>query len=350
MFMFSSQSQNRPGKCAFWLAVLVFFSWGGGSARAAELAGGTLTVVRDTETADCPDESALASATLALGTPPADRAEGVTVNVVFQKDAFGYGALVTTTGNEGGLREVRKPGPTCAALAEAVSVVLAVVFDLAPREEGAVPEAPRPAPPVVVAPAAPPRVDTPPPARPRPPSRSARGPELGFGVGAHGAVSYGLLGAAAAGAVSGALRPSLGRWELGVGVLGAPNRAATYIERTVYVSMVAGRLTGCGWLFPSRSRPDVGLCAGLLLGRLRARGDGFDEDAPPVSNAWLAFEGGAAARFPVTPNFALRLGISLLVPSRRQTFTVTRAGRPEAAFRSTAAAGLLELGPELRFP
>jgi hypothetical protein len=163
-------------------------------------------------------------------------------------------------------------------------------------------------------------------------------------------VSYGLLGAAPAGAIAGAFRPSLGRWELGAGVLGAPKRAAEYIGRVVYVSVVAGRLTACGWLFPSRSRPDLALCAGLLLGSIRARGNGFVEDAPPVSNVWLAAEAGAAARFPVTPNVALRLGISLLVPAQRQSYTVTRGGLPETAFENSLAAGLFELGPELRFP
>jgi hypothetical protein len=80
---------------------------------------------------------------------------------------------------------------------------------------------------------------------------------------------------------------------------------------------------------------------------MRARGDGFDRDAPVVTDAWFAAEAGAAGRFPLTPNVALRFGISLIVPSRSQEYTVAGAG---TAFESSPAAGLLEAGPELRFP
>jgi hypothetical protein len=350
MFNLPSGVQNLRKKLPALLAFSLLFWGGGGPLQAAELAGGTLTVVRDAEAADCPDDAALANATLSLGTPPAERAEGIAVRVVFQRDAFGYGALVTTTGSQAGVREIRKPGPTCAPAAEAVSVVLAVLFDLAPLEEGGV-AAPPPAP--APSPAPPkPRLDARPAPRPSPPApRPAAppdaGPALRVGIGAQAGLSYGLLGAAPVVAVSGALRASIGRWELGAGALGAPNRAVDYLGRAVYVSVVAGRLAGCGWLFPSRDRPDVALCAGALLGRLRARGDGFDRDAPVAADLWLAYEAGAVGRLPLTQNIALRLGISVLVPSRSQSYEVAGAG---TAFESSPAAGLLELGPELRFP
>jgi hypothetical protein len=306
-----------------------------------------LAVARDAETADCPDEAALGLATLALGTPPATRAEGVNVSVVFQRDAFGYGALVTTTGSQGGVREIRKQGPTCAALAEAVAVVLAVLFDLAPPEQAPVAGSPAPlAPPEP--PQAPPPKATP---APRPPPREAppRAParELSVGIGAQGGITYGLLGAAPAFAVSGALRGGIGRWELSAGALWAPNRTVEYLGGVVHVSVLAGRLGGCAWLLPSRARPDLALCAGVLLGRVRGLGEGFDEPRPAANDLWFAAEAGASARFPLVSKLALRLGISLVVPSRTQRFTVARA---DVAYRSSPAAGLLELGPELRFP
>jgi hypothetical protein len=347
MFLFPSRLQNlrqeSPALRAFALFFLVCLS----PAQAADFAGGTLTVGRDAETADCPDETALGAATLALGRPPAERTEGVAVTVVFQRDAFGYGAIVTTTGSQAGVRELRKPGPSCAILAEAVSVVLAVLFDLAPPEEPRVDDTPAPAPPPAPAPAPLSRLDArAPSAPPREPARR-RPSELSVGIGAHGAAGYGLLGAAPVGAVTGAIRGGIGRWELGAGVLGAPNRAVEHIGGAVYVSVVAGRLVGCGWLLAARLRPDLAFCAGLLLGRLRARGDGFDDDAPVVHDAWFAAEAAAAGRFPLTANVALRLGISLIVPSRSQRYTVAGGG---TAFQSSPAAGLLEAGPELRFP
>jgi hypothetical protein len=351
MFILPSGPQKIRRKGPAFLAFALFFLVFGSPLQAAEFAGGTLTVVRDAETADCPDEAALGAATLALGRPPAERTEPVTVSVVFQRDAFGYGAIITTAGSQAGVREIRKPGPACATVAEAVSVVLAVLFDLAPPEERTVQGTPEPEAPPASAPAPaplpPPRSEAPARPAPRRERPRPRPRELSFALGAHGAASYGLLGAAPVGAATGALRGGIGRWELGAGALGAPNRAVEHIGRLVYVSVVAGRLVGCGWLFAARRRADVAVCTGVLLGRLRARGEGFDSDAPVVRNAWFALEAGAAGRLPLTSNLALRVGISLIVPSRSQEYTVAGAG---TAFQSTPAAGLVEAGPELRFP
>jgi hypothetical protein len=321
-----------------------------GSAQAAGFAGGTLTVVRDAETADCPDEATLAAATLALGRSPASQTQGIAVSVVFQRDAFGYGAIVTTTGTQSGVRELRKPGPSCATLAEAVRVVLAVLFDLAPPEQPAAWDGPAGPPPPRPGPVPPPTSNGPEQRVPRQEPATVRGPRVTVGVGAQGAGGYGLLGAAPVGAVTGAVRVGIGRWELGAGALGAPNRAVEYIDGVVYVSMVAGRLVGCGWLFSSRTRPHLGFCGGVLLGRMRARGNGFDLDAPVATDAWFAAEAGVAARMPLTANLAFRFGISLIVPSRSQRYTVRLEATPRTAFRSSPAAGLLEVGPELRFP
>jgi hypothetical protein len=314
-------------------------------AHASELAGGRLAVVRDAETLDCPDDATLADTTLALGTPPATQAQGLEIRVVFQRDAFGFGALISTS-RAPGVRELRKPGPSCAPLAEAVSVVLAVLFDLAPPGEPPVSEAPIAAPPPERAPAAPPRSEPAPQIAPVPKPRVVRGPNVFLGIGVQGVGAYGLLGAAPVGGVSGALRGGLERWELSAGALWAPNRTVAYPPGVVHVSVLAGRLGACAWLFPSRARPDVALCAGLLLGSVRGRGEGFDQDLPAASDLWFAGEAGAVARIPIASKLALRLGISVVVPSRPQRFAVVGAGM---AFRSSPAAGLLEVGPELRF-
>jgi hypothetical protein len=352
MIIAPSSRQRLRRKCAALLAFTPFFLMLGAPAQAADFAGGTLTVVRDAETADCPDEATLAAATLALGRSPADHTGGIAVSVVFQRDAFGYGAIVTTAGTQAGVRELRKPGPSCATLAEAVRVVLAVLFDLAPPEQPAAGDGPAPPPPPPPSSGlvSPPTSNGPEQRVPRQEPATLRRPRVTVGVGAQGAGGYGLLGAAPVGAVTGAVRVGIGRWELGAGALGAPNRAVEYIDGVVYVSMVAGRLVGCGWLFSSRTRPDLGLCGGVLLGRMRARGNGFDLDAPVATDAWFAAEAGVAARMPLTANLAFRFGISLIVPSRSQQYTVRLEATPRTAFRSSPAAGLLEVGPELRFP
>jgi hypothetical protein len=83
-----------------------------------------------------------------------------------------------------------------------------------------------------------------------------------------------------------------------------------------------------------------------LLGLVRGLGEGFDEPLPAANELWIAGEAGAASRWPLVSNLALRFGISAVIPSRTQRFTVIRGG---TAFKSSPAAVLLELGPELRF-
>jgi hypothetical protein len=215
--------------------------------------------------------------------------------------------------------------------------VLAVLFDLNPRETGTV---------------APPRV-TPPTPAPEPPA--APPPRAGteqprqsasIGIAVSGGAAYGLLGSALVGTLSGAVRPRLGHFELALGGLWAPNRSVDYPPGRVLMSLLAGRIQGCAWLRPDVARPDLGLCAGLLAGSLRASGDGYLYDFP-VSNAWFAFEASGEARLPLSRNAALQLSISLAVPTRQQSFTVENAG---VAAESSPVAGLLGVGPELRFP
>lgn len=319
--------------------------FGAASARASDLAGGTLRVTRSETAADCPDDITLQSSTLALGTvPPAPSSDPLNVDIDFERDEDGYVARIRTSGRSEGVREVRKPGNTCAPLAEAVSVVLAVVFDLLPPEPG--PQAPGPEAPPEPTPVAPPPAK---PAPPLPPPERARetrpGTEFSFGVAAQGGLAYGLLGDALVGAVSLGVRPRFGRFDIGIGGLWAPNRTIEYLDGTVSVSVWSARIGACGWLNPSVLKPDLAACLGFLVGSLNGSGEDFDEPGN-ASDLWLAFEAGAAGRVPLARNWALRLGISALIPTRQQSFEIRGGG---TAFESSPAAVLLELGPEWRF-
>lgn len=306
-------------------------------ARASDLGGGTLSVVRRDAAGDCPDDVELRSSTLALGTlPPAAPAEPLNVEVTFAREEGAYVARILTSGSTEGVREIRKEDPNCASLAEAVSLVLAVVFDLSPPE-------PAPIAPVPVPPPPPPAETTPSPA---PPAPKAPAQPFSLGVVVQGAASFGLLGDALVGALSVAVRPRWGHWEIAPGVLWAPGRTVEYLEGSVDVSLLSARLEACGWLSASRRRPDVALCLGFFAGALRGAGEDY-QDAHPATDAWFAFEAGAAGRWPISAKWALRLGISALIPTRDQAFAVNGAGN---AFESSPAAFLGELGPELSFP
>lgn len=311
------------------------------SARGSELAGGKLVVHRTPEAADCPDEAALTQSTLALGTLPAAAEQPLDLEVSFRREPAGYAAEVRASGRTEGLREVTKEGATCTPLAEAVSVVLAVLLDLTPREA-------KPAPPTPPAPAAPPPVagatrSTQPSS---PAARHAPSEPLTFGAGLQGGAAYRLVGDGVAPTISGLVRSRPGRWEVLVGALWAPHGSADYLEHTIQMSLLSAKLGGCAWLRRSRTELDAALCAAFLVGNLRAQGKGFPTDVP-ASNAWFAVDAGLAGRFAFTRNWALRLEISAIVPTRQQTYTVAFT---EGGFETSPVAGLFELGPELTFP
>lgn len=312
------------------------------SASASELAGGTLVVHRTAEAADCPDEAALAASTLALGTLPPAAPTPLNLEVTFRREQAGYSAEVQASGRTEGVREVTKEGATCAPLAEAVSVVLSVLLDLSPRDT-----TPAPAPPPLAAPPKAPGESANQRAEPR---ATASAPEptepLGFAAGIQGGVAYRLVGDGVAPTVSALLRSRLERWELYAGALWAPSGSADYLEHTIQMSLLSAKLGGCAWLRRSRHRADAALCASFLAGSLRAQGKGFPSDVP-ASDAWFAFGAGLDGRLPVARKWALRLEISLIVPTRRQTYTVAFT---EGGFETSPVSGLLELGPELTFP
>ena len=323
-------------KSAVLTLVVLTVTLGADPAYAADFAGGTLTVARDDTTADCPDEAALSRATLALGTLPDAPRAPLNVELAFRREGATYVADIRTSGSAQGVREVAKDGASCAPLAEAVTVVLAVLFDLTPRETNTA-NPPQPLATAAVAP--------PPPLPPLPPSER-RGTHGSIGVALSGGGAYGLLGPAFVGTLSGAVRPRLGHFELALGGLWAPNRTVEHAPGRVFMSLAAGRLAGCAWLQTDVAQPDLGLCVGFLAGALRAEGDGYAENYPP-RDAWFALEAGTQGRWPFTRNLAINMGISLLIPTRRQSFTVANAG---VAFETSPVAAWLEVGPELRFP
>jgi len=161
-----------------------------------------------------------------------------------------------------------------------------------------------------------------------------------------GGAAYGLLGEAVVGTVSVGARARRGHFELALSGLLAPRRTAEHAPGRALVSLSGGGLAGCAWLSADTARPDWGFCAGFLAGRLHAEGRGYLR-SETANDAWFAFRASGDGRWPLTPNLSIALEISLVVPTRRQEFTVANAG---VAFESSPIAGLIEVGPELRFP
>lgn len=309
-------------------------------AEANEIVGFELSVARTPEAADCPDAPAVAAAVQQVGSDPTRRAPDaeagpLVTEIIFDRDSTGYFAEVRSTGRKTGVRVLRNGAPTCAPLAEATTVVLAVLLDLLPEA------ASEPAPATVFVAPSSSAGAAPAPARPAaPPHRPiavALGVEAGVGAGVFEDVGVASLG--------GAVRPSYGRWELGAGVLWVPTRSLPYMDGHVDVTLLGARLTGCVWVVTFGSRVGLAGCAGVLLAALRGHGDGFDHDFP-ATLFWPVAEAGLRGRFALGGRLSLRLGVTGLLPMRRLTFSVERLA---VAYETPSLGVLAEIGPELRF-
>jgi hypothetical protein len=285
-------------------------------AGAADLAGAELVVERTTTAQDCPDAAALAKATLGLGSPPAARAAPLELRVRFDRGLDGYVAVIEASGSKQGTRNLHHPAPTCRPLADATSVVLAVLSDLIP------PPAPEPEPEPAPIP------------RPAPPS------PLTASLGLESGLAYGLLGPSLTGTAAALLRARYLAAELELGGFwGLPHYDAVG-PGVLKTQLFSGSALGCWWF-----TRNLGGCAGSGLGVLHGSGHGFDHDGS-ASTLWLAGLAGLAGRIDIRSRWSCRFSLSAVVPFSSQAFLVEPL---ETGFQSAPAAIWLRFGPELRF-
>jgi len=307
---------------------------------------GALVVTRDANATSCPDQQELARRVLSLGVrQPGPPPEPLLVEVAFRREGSAYAATVRASGGKQGLRELAKLGESCAELAEDTSVVVAVLFDLLPP---AIPPVPVPVTPLAETPERQPGAgERALPPAPRPPastSASTSSHPFSMALGAHAGVGYGLVGALASASFGAAIRPRLGPWEASAGILWVPVRDVSYETQVIEVSLLSGRVGACLWLTDVRSALGWAGCVGMLFGVLRGQGQGFGTDLP-ASDFWFAGEAAVNGRFRIAHPWAIRWGLSLLVP-RPHTFSVEGEG---VVVESPPVAGLLEAGVELQF-
>ncbi len=296
-----------------------------GPTHATELAGATLETRASSDAESCPNAEALRKRTLALGMPPTQVAEPLTIEVSFERAEAAFVATVRTSGRASGTRELSAPGPTCEPLATATAVMLAVLLDLRPQGSEAPP--------------------APPPAERAPPANAPPGPFRYVALSSHLDTEYGLLGPAFGEALGADTRLRVSRFELSLGGFALRDRTVRLAPGNVSVSLLAGRLGLCGY-FARLGRVEIAACAALLLGRFHGAGYGFYREESGASS-WLGVGVGATAGLELSRHWALRFGLDLLVPLRQYTPEVVRVGD---AYRPSPLAVALGFGPELRFP
>jgi hypothetical protein len=198
--------------------------------------------------------------------------------VTFSRAADTFRANIRSGPNGEGQRVLTGRGPTCASLAQATAVTLALLFDS--DEDSATKAEPEPTPPAATpVQAIAPRVEPSPQAAPRP-----REPLRGtLSLGAAG-LAFVLRPIAPAFVAEVGL--SFGRFRAGLGALWVPTQSLVLEPGHVDESLLAGTARACLSLARSR-RVAFDLCSGMFVGAVNARAVGFTSNEH-AKRGWLA--------------------------------------------------------------
>jgi hypothetical protein len=241
------------------------------------------------------------------------------VEVSFTREGARYRAALRTSGPKEGERLLEDEGPTCAALAEAVGVTLVVLLDRAPRRD----------------------IHASPP--PRPPENLPNRASIGW-IGVTAGPVFGETPGASLG-FGPAFGVELEHWSLALGGTETLSRSARFASGTVRVGLASVDLQLCRTIDLVGKSLRAGACARAAAGHYRGEGAGYPMTTS-VRVPWMAAGGGVR----VSGRWGRRLlwGVSglLLIPVRRQTFSVNNAG---VAYESAAVGGTVavELGVRL---
>jgi len=232
------------------------------------------------------------------------------VHVYFTRREEGYGAEVRLSGAREGERVLGDNGQSCDALADAVAVTVALLFD-----------------PAFQSPAAQPSL-------PLKPHSAALGVWLGGRLG----LGLGLVGGStwvAGGAIGASFGPRT--WlELGAATSGSSTHA--FGRGLVEVRLRYTELSGFRSLTPGDFQ--LGPALSVLAGATTGAGQGF-ASTRIATLAYIALAGGARAQLRLGSRLLLSARTLAVFPLQNQVFSVGYEG---AAYRSSRLSGLAELG------
>jgi hypothetical protein len=332
------RAPHRPYRAAGTLAALALTCALSGHARAQTESGDAadsevravpvlpIVVERENGAEDCPDTDRLVSAVSAIlgrGTETA-----TPYQVIFRRGAQGFSAAIRADTDGAIVRRLHAREPSCASLAHAAAIALALLFDA--DLAGALYDATKP-PEAVAAPeptpARQPLVRTQPSAPPR-----RNGVPLGplFSAGA-GAV-VGLVGPGAPALVADA-GARLGRVRGSLGVLWAPPQTLELPPGSAREEWLGATLRACYLLLPGRVL-QLGACSGAIAGAITAQARGFK-----VNERRSALSLAIPVELTVglhAGSIGWELGASALVPCPPNEFQITGSG---ATYRPPPVAG-----------
>ena len=279
-----------------------------------------IAVERDESASDCPDQAALTREVerilqRSFSTTGTASDEVLQVAVHFTADHGVYSAEVRSLGPKRGERRLQDHGRSCAALAEAVSVAIALLLDKELERRNAEPALATA--PLKNEPRSEPLADE---QAPHSELRSWFELRALF----EGGITTGLSGSRAP-----LLSEALGvrvqkRLWLEAGFNAALPATTDYDAGRVRTTLLFASLRAC-YAFNERERYSFGPCALLGFGRLRGVGLGY-ASVQSESLPWVALGAGLVAEGPVWGRVFWGLSGTLWVPTRRSTFSVENAG------------------------
>ena len=302
-------------------------------------AGGSLVVKRAPEASDCPDAASLTSMIARLtpkGPEPSDVAppDADRFDVEFSRTAARYRVVVRARGSHAGVRALEDAGATCASLAEATALTIAVIVD---------PEGVKLAEPPADNPPEPPVKPAPPPATPEAPpplvvAQPARSTPWSLAVAAGGGAAIGILREAAPIAfVSFEVRP-LPFFTVDVGGAFVPTQRLALERGNIDVWLLSGTANGCVWPYAETIR--VGGCAGIAAGSIRGEGRGYPVQSG-ASRPWVAGTASAAANGPLVGLLGWGARAGIVVPTHRESFGIDGVG---VAYEAPPAGAIVVVG------
>jgi hypothetical protein len=297
-----------------------------------------LVVTRGEGADDCPDAANLAEQVRQLtGASVVDTellsngSHETWIQVAIVRNFSGYRAEIQAGGLHHGNRSLEDLGPSCASLADAITVTIAIFLD---------PYAVGPAPP-----ATPPQIPCPPPLKaiPRRPSRGEPQWQPRLSLDLAGGASFGMLEHTApliAGRVG---WRATERWSLAVGGAFLFPDSVSSDHGTADLGLSYGYLVGCARALGDARRARFDWCAGPLLGSLYGTGRGFVQTSTKRA-LWAAVAAGPEVLLPFTSGLAWSLAGLGVLPLARQGFDVESMGERRNVFHSSAVAAQISLG------
>ena len=294
-----------------------------------------LVVTRGEGAQDCPDSLVLAERVRGVAGANVISAElgaGVVetwVQVAIARNFGGYSAQISTSGSRHGSRTLEDLGPSCASLADAIAVTLAIFLDPYANLQ------PTPVAPKDTAPHRSPEPKQKPPAEAPYPAR--------FFLDAGAGITLNVLEHAMpllAGRAGLHLTPD---WSLSLGGGFVLTDTVTSPGGEVELSLAYADFRGCGRALGQAGGAQLDWCLAAMIGSLRGSGVGYAEGFSQRA-AWLAAALGPEVVFPFTHSLSWVLAGEAVLPIIRNGFEVQVNGSRSVAFRPSAVGGLISLG------